>query len=69
MKIEKYIVKIYIRNNKKSIAEFETYNEKDIDDFFKNMNDSSTRFLKFGPLGINKVEFSYCEIKVKKSRK
>ncbi len=69
MKLEKYIVEIYIKNIKKPIASFETYDEKDIDEFFEAMNDSSYRFLKYGPIGLNKVEFSHCIIKCKKSRK
>lgn len=69
MKSEKYKIKIFLKNVKKPIATFETYDETDIDEFFDAMNDSSFRFLKYGPIGINKVEFSYCIIKSKKSRK
>ena len=69
MKITKYIVSIYMKSNtKKPIIIFETYNEEDINSFFEKMNDSSFRFLHFGPIGINKVEFSHCVIKEKKSR-
>ena len=66
MKLEKYTIQIYVRNNKKPIVTFDTYDENDIDEFFKQMNDSSFRFLQFGPIGLNKVEFSHCIIKSKK---
>lgn len=66
MKSEKYKIKIFLKNVKKPIVTFETYNEKDIDEFFEAMNDSSFRFLKYGPIGLNKVEFSHCIITSKK---
>ena len=60
-----YIIKIYLKGNKKPLCEVESDNKEPFDNLYNNLSSATMFYIKFGQIIFKKADFDYATIEEK----